>query len=62
MKQFETELQKLNLYLINMADSVSGNIIQAVNGYFNRDTNVIINDDLIDQLEKVIQEQCVDLM
>ncbi len=31
MKQFETELQKLNLYLINMADSVSGNIIQAVN-------------------------------
>ena len=62
MKQFETELQKLNLYLINMADSVSGNITQAVNGYFNRDTNVIINDDLIDQLEKVIQEQCVDLM
>ncbi len=45
MKQFETELQKLNLYLINMADSVSGNITQAVNGYFNRDTNVIINDD-----------------
>lgn len=43
-------------------ESVSGNIIQAVNGYFNRDTNVIINDDLIDQLEKVIQEQCVDLM
>lgn len=61
--QLDKELEKLNILLMKMADTVQDNIMRSFSAYKDGyDENIIINDDIVDQYERLIEETCLDIM
>lgn len=61
--QLDKELEKLNILLMKMADTVQDNIMRSFSAYkdgYAEDIN--INDDIVDQYERLIEETCLDIM
>lgn len=57
----DEELENLNIMLVKMADLVNHNINEALEMY-NENKEVYINDDIIDQYERLIEEICLNIM
>ncbi|MGM9808131.1 MAG: phosphate signaling complex protein PhoU [Bacilli bacterium] len=62
MQSFDKELDTLNQLVLKMADLVEKNIEMAMNYYFMGKKLPTINDDLVDQFERFIEENCLDIM
>lgn len=63
MRQIDEEIDYLTRVLLKMADIVEANILTAYR-YFEGDkqTNVSINDDIVDQHERLIEEMCLNII
>lgn len=57
----DEELENLNIMLVKMADLVNHNINEALEMY-NDNKEIYINDDIIDQYERLIEEICLNIM
>ena len=64
VKHFEEELKNLKLLLIKMADIVNFNINKSIGAYTSHKNKgeVYVNDDLVDQYERIIEEHCLDII
>jgi len=63
MTHLDKELEHLNVMLLKMADIVQKNIIDSFSIYKdNKEVNLSINDDLVDQYERLIEETCLNIM
>lgn len=62
MQSFDKELDTLNQLVLKMADLVEKNIEMAMDYYFMGKKLPTINDDLVDQFERFIEENCLDIM
>ncbi|MFA5542305.1 MAG: phosphate signaling complex protein PhoU [Bacilli bacterium] len=58
----EKEIEYLNQILLKMADHVEFNISEAFKAYVNCDKSIYVNDDIIDQYERLIEEVCLDIL
>lgn len=64
VRHFEEELKNLNKFLIKMADIVNNNITKSIDAYLTHKApgEVYVNDDLVDQYERIIEEHCLDII
>ncbi len=62
MQNIDEKLDNLNRLVLKMADLVEKNIEIAMEQYFKREKLPDINDDLVDQMERFIEESCLDIM
>ncbi len=62
MVNIETELETLNTLLLRMCDAVIVNINEAMDFYLGKSKVESINDDLIDQYERMVEEMCINIM
>ena len=60
--QLEKELENLKQMLLKMGDVVVDNITQAMNVFINNDELTTINDDIVDQYERLIEEICINIL
>ncbi|MFA6627716.1 MAG: phosphate signaling complex protein PhoU [Bacilli bacterium] len=60
--QLQSELEHLNQMLLRMADIVQHNIGMAFDVYKNHTETMMINDDIVDQYERLIEEICLDIL
>lgn len=56
------EMESLNQLVLKMSDAVVTNITEAINYYLEKCDHVEINDDLIDQYERLVEEKCVNIL
>lgn len=56
------EMESLNQLVLKMSDAVVANITEAINYYLEKCDHVEINDDLIDQYERLVEEMCVNIL
>lgn len=56
------EMESLNQLVLKMSDAVVTNITEAINFYLEKSDHVEINDDLIDQYERLVEEMCVNIL
>ena len=56
------EMESLNRLVLKMSDAVVTNITEAINYYLEKCDHVEINDDLIDQYERLVEEMCVNIL
>lgn len=56
------EMESLNQLVLKMSDAVVTNITEAINYYLEKCDHVDINDDLIDQYERLVEEMCVNIL
>lgn len=56
------EMESLNKLVLKMSDAVVTNITEAINYYLEKCDHVEINDDLIDQYERLVEEMCVNIL
>jgi len=56
------EMESLNQLVLKMSDAVVTNITEAINYYLEKCGHVEINDDLIDQYERLVEEMCVNIL
>ena len=56
------EMESLNQLVLKMSDAVVTNITEAINYYLEKCAHVEINDDLIDQYERLVEEMCVNIL
>jgi phosphate transport system protein len=62
MLTIDKELENLNQMLLKMANIVQKNILDAFSAYQSGDQSVFINDDVVDQYERLIEEVCLDII
>ena len=62
MKNIDKELDSLNQEVLKMADLVEKNIESSMNYYFKTEEMPNINDDLVDKMERDVEELCLDIM
>ncbi|MDD2492947.1 MAG: phosphate signaling complex protein PhoU [Bacilli bacterium] len=60
--QLMREIEHLNQMLLKMADVVQNNINMAFDVYKNHTEIIAINDDIVDQYERLIEEICLDIL
>ena len=61
--QLDKELEKLNILLLKMADTVQDNILHAFEAYKKGSyEDININDDIVDTYERLIEETCLDIL
>ena len=61
--QLDKELEKLNILLLKMADTVQDNILHSFEAYKQGSNEGInINDDIVDTYERLIEETCLDIL
>lgn len=60
--QLIREIEHLNQMLLKMADVVQNNIQMAFDVYKNHKEIIAINDDIVDQYERLIEEICLDIL
>ena len=58
----QEEMENLKLLVVKMCDAVVVNITDAINYYLNNDNPQKINDDLIDQYERLVEEMCLNIL
>lgn len=58
----DKEIEHLNQILLKMADNVLYNISEALNAYIKCDKTVYVNDDIIDQYERLVEEICLNIL
>ena len=58
----QEEMEQLNELVLKMSDAVVRNITEAIDFYLEKCQNVEINDDLIDQYERLIEEMCINIL
>ena len=56
------EMESLNQLVLKMSDAVVTNVTEAINYYLEKCDHVEINDDLIDQYERLVEEMCVNIL
>lgn len=56
------EMESLNQLVLKMSDAVVTNITEAINYYLEKCDHAEINDDLIDQYERLVEEMCVNIL
>lgn len=56
------EMESLNQLVLKMSDAVVTNITEAINYYLEKCDHVEINDDLIDQYERLVEEMCINIL
>lgn len=56
------EMESLNQLVLKMSDAVVTNITEAIIYYLEKCDHVEINDDLIDQYERLVEEMCVNIL
>lgn len=56
------EMESLNQLVLKMSDAVVTNITEAINYYLEKCDHVEINDDLIDQYERLVEGMCVNIL
>lgn len=56
------EMESLNQLVLKMSDAVVTNITEAINYYLEKCDHVEINDVLIDQYERLVEEMCVNIL
>lgn len=62
MQNIDKELDQLNQLVLKMADMVEKNIEIAMDYYFKGKETDNIDDDLVDGMERFIEESCLDIM
>ncbi len=62
MQNIDKELDNLNQLVLKMADIVEKNIEIAMNFYFDGKETTNVDDDLVDGMERYIEESCLDIM
>lgn len=60
--KLEEELEHLNKMLLKMSDAVTENITEAIDFYLGKREIPAINDDLIDNYERLIEELCINIL
>lgn len=60
--KLEEELEHLNKMLLKMSDDVTENITEAIDFYLGKREIPAINDDLIDNYERLIEELCINIL
>jgi phosphate transport system protein len=60
--QLTREIENLNQMLLKMADVVMNNINMAFDVYKHHKEIIAINDDIVDQYERLIEEICLDIL
>ncbi len=60
--KLEEELEHLNKMLLRMSDAVIENITEAIEYYLGKREIPSINDDLIDNYERLIEEICINIL
>ena len=60
--KLEEELEHLNKMLLRMSDAVIENITEAIEYYLGKRKIPSINDDLIDNYERLIEEICINIL
>ncbi|MBQ3252944.1 MAG: phosphate signaling complex protein PhoU [Acholeplasmatales bacterium] len=58
----QNELEYLNQTLFKMSDVVVENINEAINYYLGKTDSVNVNDDLVDQYERLVEEICLSIL
>ncbi len=58
----QEEIESLKLLVVKMSDAVVTNITDAINYYLGKELNHKINDDLVDQYERLVEEMCVNIL
>lgn len=61
----QSELEHLNILILRMADKVIANLKEAFDCYLNYDSSIEydeINDDIVDAQERLIEEECINIM
>ena len=62
MQEIDEKIDNLNQLVLKMADLVEKNIEMAMDYYFKKKIVFTINDDWVDQMERFIEESCLDIM
>lgn len=62
MQNIDIELDKLNQLVLKMADLVEKNMQIAMDYYFKGNNHKNVDDDIVDQMERYIEETCIDIM
>lgn len=62
MLVLDKELEYLNQMLLKMASIVQKNIMDAFDAYRTGNLEMVINDDIVDQYERLIEEICLDIL
>ncbi len=62
MQNIDKELDNLNQLVLKMADMVEKNIEIAMNFYFEGKETANVDDDIVDGMERYIEESCLDIM
>ena len=62
MINIDNEMETLNTLLLQMCDAVVVNINEAMDFYLGKHKIEAINDDLIDQYERMIEQMCLNIM
>lgn len=60
--RLQSELEYLNQTLFKMSDVVVENINEAINFYLGKTDKANINDDLVDQYERLVEEICLTIL
>lgn len=58
----QKEIDNLKEIVVKMCDKVVNNISDAIDYYLGRKEQVVINDDLIDQYERLVEEECINIL
>ena len=58
----QEEIESLKLLVVKMSDAVVTNITDAINYYLGKELNHKINDDLVVQYERLVEEMCVNIL
>ena len=58
----QEEIESLKLLVVKMSDAVVTNITDAINYYLGKELNHKINDDVVDQYERLVEEMCVNIL
>ena len=56
------EMDNLKQLVLKMSDDVIINITEAIDFYLGKNNVESINDDLIDQYERLIEEMCINIL
>lgn len=62
MKPIDKELENLNILLIQMCDVVNNNISQSIADIIQFDKNREVNDKIVDDYEKLIENKCIEII
>ena len=62
MLALDKELEHLNQMLLKMASMVQKNILDAFDAYRTGNLEMVINDDIVDQYERLIEEICLNIL